>query len=230
LDSSDAIVDDAILIQRIQFGSRDESVAALEELVRRYGHRLQLHAYDKGFAYDERQDVCNETWMRAWRQLSVGRYEDRGFGVFAWLRGIADNVMHEHDRRRFFRVEEFDPATNTMQPAYKQRHVLLGDVTPEEELSVATADPAPRVLRRLSQEQLAAAIREVLQDHDTPADFRTIIECWYLHEFTTQEIMELTDWSESKVNTTKFRARKWLKEQLLARYGEELVNDWRSAS
>ena len=225
MDGPDSTANDTSLIRQVQFGSAEQAADAVEQLVQCHGARLERYVRARGLSYDEQQDICNETWTRAWRQLSVGHYEDRGAGLFAWLRGIADYVIREHDRRRYYQVEEFDSVEHVHKAMRTLRCISLDHTLPETEDSFATADPAPAVLRKLTHPQLRAAIEETLRD--AKEDFRTVIECHFFAEFTTEEIVQYTGWSVNKLYTTKHRALAWLKRQLLARYGEETVNDWR---
>ena len=192
---------EASLIRDIQSGTPDQSAAAFEELVKRYASKLFLHLSSKGLAVVEQEDVANETWARAY-QL-IGRYEYRGVSVFAWLRAIADRVAKEYFRRRY-----------------------LGEsleVKGRDVVAPSGNDPEPATLDRLTHEERMAAVKDALTA--APEDYRAIIEAVFFDKFTTEDVMELYEWSQRKVYTTKFRALAWLKNHLLDRYGTDTILD-----
>lgn len=195
---------EAALIRDIQSGTPEQAATAFEELVKHHGSRLLLHLASKGLTSHEQDDVGNETWERAVRL--IGRYEYRGVSFFAWLRAIADRVAQEYFRRRY-----------------------LGQSLEATDQTIAAPsgdDPEPATLDRLTHQERMAAVRDALGE--APEDYRAIIEAIFFDGFTTKEIMELYEWSQSKVYTTKFRALAWLKGHLLDRHGTDSIQDWLS--
>jgi len=71
-------------------------------------HEAMLHAYILGLTRDHNlaDDICQETFVQAYRQLSALR--DKG-SFAAWLRGIARNLTFAELKRRR-REEPTDPA------------------------------------------------------------------------------------------------------------------------
>lgn len=204
MDRSDTIIDDATLVRRIQLGGHDEELAAFEALVRQYGEKLLRSLAAKGLSSEECQDVASETWLRAWR--GIARFEYRGISVFSWLIQIARNVSHELFRRRYLGLPLEDNAADV-------------DVAYQED------DTATLVVGRLDRQEFSEAVHAVLQE--APEDFRLMIEAQFVAEFSTEEVMELFNWSRSKVYTTKHRALHWLKDRLLRRHEPATVAAWR---
>jgi RNA polymerase sigma factor (sigma-70 family) len=196
---------EASLIHDIQSGTPEQAATAFEELVKRHGSRLFLHLSAKGLTKHEQEDVASETWGRACRL--IGHYQYRGVSFFAWLRAIADRVAKEYCKRRY-----------------------VGESLEASEQDVAAPpsddDPEPATLDRLTDEERMAVVREGLAE--APDDYRAVIEALFFDEFTTKEVMELYEWSQSKVYTTKFRALARLKQRLLDRYGTDTIQDWLS--
>ncbi len=204
MDGSHVIIDDATLVRRIQLGGPDEELTAFEALVRQYSEKLLRSLSSKGLSSEECQDVASETWLRAWR--GIARFEYRGISVFSWLIQIARNVSHELFRRRYLGVP-------------------LEDNVGEVDVSYREDDTAALVVGRLDRQEFSEAVRAVLQE--APEDFRLIIEAQFFAEFSTEEVMELFDWSRSKVYTTKHRALHWLRDRLMRRHEPTAVAAWR---
>jgi RNA polymerase sigma-70 factor (ECF subfamily) len=120
-------------------------------------HEPGLLAFVRSCVADpaEADDVVQETFLAAWRQL--GSYdEERPFA--AWLRGIARNKILEHNRNR----------------ATARRHVVsvaaetIDEIAQEHErLTAVTADTFFDRLRPLREciAQLPDADRDVLERH-----------------------------------------------------------------
>ena len=88
----------------------------------------------------EAEDLTGQVFLRAWR--AWGRYRDQTGSPAAWLYRIAHNVVIDHRR------------TQKIEPNLDDHLDLVGD-----------ADPAETVLRRVGQERLVRAIRQLRTEH-----------------------------------------------------------------
>lgn len=139
------------------------------------------------------EEAAQEVFLRAYTQLSS--YEGRG-SLEGWLTRIATNLclnmIRSAGRRPEFTVadlteSESDWLDNQMADVSAARHQ-------SSERSLVAADLAEKVLSRMSPDDRLVLI---LMDGD---------------EMSVKEVAEMTGWSESKVKTQAFRARRRMRE------------------
>ena len=182
--------------------SREE---AFEELFRRHGDHLQRYLAWRGFSREEREDIAAEAWTRVWRKLDRYEYREEA-GFFPWLRQFADIVALE-----FIRKSYLSRGAATLTPD-------IEDITAAEVMS----EP----LGHLTREEVQKAIVDILAEGVPNEDWRIVIHEHLVEGWKPSEIMELYGWSRSKVDVTKLRALRWLKERLLERVGSASIDAW----
>src|SRR5687767_15488251 len=96
--------DDALVISRVRAGDDD----AFRELVERHGRAVFRVAYRVTGRVEDAEDVVQETFLRAYRQLS--RFEARS-NVRTWLHRIATNCAIDLLRARPKREVAEEPET-----------------------------------------------------------------------------------------------------------------------
>ena len=175
--------------------------AAFAEIVRRYSPRVFQVA---GRFFRQRSDVedaAQEVFLRAYTRLAD--YEGRG-SLEGWLTRVATttclNLLRDSKRRPEATLtdlpeEESDWLENQLADLSIERHLT-------KESSLVAADLADRVLATLSPDDRLALI--LLDGAEIPI----------------REVAEMTGWSESKVKTQAFRARRRMRaavEKLLRR-------------
>jgi RNA polymerase sigma-70 factor, ECF subfamily len=178
-----AIPDDDALVARALGG--DES--AFTELVRR--HKRRVFGAASRFARDDHQldDLCQEVFIRAFRNLP----KFRGEAPFEhWLSRITVSACYD-----FLRKER------------RTREQISLDAH-DFDLRDSRSDAAASA--RGASELLAFAMRQL------SADERLIITLAEIEDRSMREISELTGWSESNVKVRAFRARQNLKRILEA--------------
>lgn len=194
-------LDDAELADLIRDGSSEARQDAFEDLVRRHSPRLFQYLAGKGLVSEEREDVANETWFRVWRKLDRYEYREE-VGFFPWVRAIANNVVREYERKH-----------------YLARGIGVLDAEIDDP---GATDGA---LVHLTREEMRATIEALLPTVPND-DWRIVIEAHVADLWRTAEVMELYGWSQSKANTTKHRAFKWLKTRLLEIVGPTDMAAW----
>jgi RNA polymerase sigma-70 factor (ECF subfamily) len=137
MDAADDLMTDAERVARTLAGDRE----AFGRLYDRYARLVRAVAFGAGRDPAAVQDVTQESFLRAFRQLPTLRAPDR-FGP--WVVSIARQVVREHRRRR--RLEPLDaphePAATGSQAAVDDAdeiaHVLklLGRLAEQERLAV----------------------------------------------------------------------------------------------
>lgn len=183
---------DAALVERIRAG--DE--AAVRALVRRHNRRLFRVA--RGVLRDdaEAEDVVQETYVRAFANLSRFRGEA---GIATWLTRIALNEALGRRRRR-------RPAEDI---------AAVGDLSADDPRVVAFPSPTAEAEAGRSQ---ARALLEPLID-SLPPDFRVVLILRDVEGLTAEEAAEHLGIRPETAKTRLHRARRLLRAALLERLG-----------
>ncbi len=180
-DADDSAVDAALV--KASLGGDD---GAFGELVRR--HKSRIFGMATRFARDahEREDLCQEIFVQAYRKLSEFRHE-APFGH--WLGRLA--VRKCYDLLRSTRRE-------------RETNVSL-------DLTIHAIED-----RTTGHDRSAQEAREILARAMAmlPADDRLVITLLELEDIPVREIAGLTGWSETNVRTRAYRARSALKTTL----------------
>ena len=158
---------------------------AFAEIVRRYKRRVFASA--ARFARDDHQldDICQEVFLRAFRNLS----KFRGDAPFEhWLSRIIVSACYDFLRKER-RVRE---------------QVTLDAI--EYEVRDVTIDSAAAAGR--ARELLAYAMQRLTPDE------QLIVTLCEIEERSVRDVADLTGWSESNVKVRAFRARQNLKKIL----------------
>lgn len=183
---------DAALVERMRAG--DE--AAVRALVRRHNRRLFRVA--RGVLRDdaEAEDVVQETYVRAFANLSRFRGEA---GIATWLTRIAFNEALGRRRRR-------RPAEDI---------AAVGDLSADDPRVVAFPSPTAEAEAGRSQ---ARALLEPLID-SLPPDFRVVLILRDVEGLTAEETAEHLGIRPETAKTRLHRARRLLRAALLERLG-----------
>ena len=94
--ASSVRVDDTVLIRRAQQGD----TAAFEELVRNYDRRVLRLAMHLTDSTEDAQDIYQETFLRAYRNLGRFRFE---CSFYTWIYRIVTNLCCDYLRHKQFR-------------------------------------------------------------------------------------------------------------------------------
>lgn len=164
--------------------ARVDRAEALDQLVRRYGERLYLHAWYILHDAAEARDVVQEVFIRALREP---RLFDADFKIQAWLYRVTRNLCFNlsRDRRRRDRI-------------------LAGRPRSEG----PTVDPLDAVFDGERQEEILAAVDRLSPDH------REILLLRYYEDLSYAEIAERLAIKLGTVMSRLSRARNRLEEVL----------------
>lgn len=193
--------------------AREGDESAFEEIMRRYSPRVFRFA---GKFFKQRslvEEAAQEVFLKAFTEL--GSYEGRG-SMEGWLTRITTNtclnLLRSSKRRPELTVSDLtedqsDWLDKNLTDAATQQHQ-------SSERSLVAADLAGRVL------------------HTMPADDQLVLTMIDGEDASVKDVAALTGWSESKVKTQAFRARRRMREaveKLLAgRKGRRALSDARS--
>jgi RNA polymerase sigma-70 factor (ECF subfamily) len=155
---------------------------AFSELVRRYKQRIfRLAARLVGYN-DELDDICQETFIKAYQNLE----KFRGDAPFEhWLTKIAVNVCYDMMRKKGRRRDD----------------VPLDNVS----FAISGQDSSGGDSGNEAWQRLSKALAKLRPDD------RLVITLLNLEEKSVRETASLTGWSEANVKVRAFRARKELK-------------------
>lgn len=158
---------------------------AFRQLVTRHKQRLFRLASRFTQDKDEREDICQETFIRAYQNLANYR-QDAPFEH--WLVRIAVRSCHDALRKQ-------RRVGNRQRP-----DIFLNNIPDEAEAGRSRARQARQLL------DWAMSFLK--------ADERVIITLLELEEMTVKEISDLTGWSESNTKVRAWRARQTLRKIL----------------
>jgi RNA polymerase sigma-70 factor, ECF subfamily len=168
---------DEELVETFQGGD----AAAFEVLVRRWDRRIQGLIYRVVGGEEEARDLCQETFLRAYRGLGTFKKEAR---FSSWLYQIALNVSRDRLRRRRLR-----------------NHVSLDELTEESEARWAQA--GPNALDLVESRDLSRAVAVAVAA--LPEEQREVIVLKEYEGLTFQEISQVLDVPLSTVKTRLYR-------------------------
>jgi len=173
---------DGALVARALDGERH----AFGILVTRYQDRMLAYARYMGFGGDQSQDLVQDAFVRAYRQLGRCGNPDQFAG---WLFKILSNLCRTAGSKRTRR------ATEPLQ---------------EVERSLTSEDPAPDEVaaENRTKDMVRAALDTI------PADQREALVLMYLQGYAVTEIAELTGASGSAVKMRLKRGRDALRSEL----------------
>jgi RNA polymerase sigma-70 factor (ECF subfamily) len=171
----------------------------------RYRRELHVHCYRMLASFEEAEDAVQETYLRAWRNLSS--FED-GSSLRAWLYRIATNVCLDLIRSRARRATEVRSFAELpwLQP-YPDR--LLDEIVPTDE------EPDAVVVSRETIELAFLAALQVLPPRQRAALILRDVMGWPARETAT-----LLETSVAATNSALQRARATLQRQLPSRRAE----------
>lgn len=173
--------------------ARDGDESAFEEIMRRYSPRVFRFA---GKFFKQRslvEEAAQEVFLKAFTEL--GSYEGRG-SMEGWLTRITTNTCLNLLRSSKRRPELTVSDLTEDQSAWLDKN--LTDAATEQhhstERSLVAADLAGRVLQTM------------------PADDQLVLTMMDGEDASVKDVAAMTGWSESKVKTQAFRARRRMRE------------------
>jgi len=184
--AADQRLDDARLVARSLAGNRD----AFGSIVSRYQSLVCSVAYSATGSISHSEDLAQETFLAAWKDLSTLREPER---LRPWLCGIARNVVHNSQRR-----DRLEPATVA---------------EPIESAADAAAQQPLATEQAISQEEEAILWRSIER---IPLSYREPMVLFYRENQSVTTVAESLGLSEDVVRQRLSRGRRLLHEQVLA--------------
>lgn len=162
---------------------------AFRLLFERYAAPVMLFTYNLVGRRDVAEELTQETFVRAYRNLKKLRDEAR---FSTWLFGIGRNVAREWLR--------------SSEPLNRRGSIDAESVPePQHPAGISPAD-------QLQEKELNAAIEIALQSLDD--ERRMVFALKVFHQYSYQEIVDITGFSLGKVKTELHRARVEMRRRL----------------
>ena len=189
-------MNDREMVARVLAGDRDAFRALVHTHQRLVSHVVFRIVRDPR----DREEVCQDVFIRVYQKLDQFAHES---ALGTWIARIAYRLSLNHLERR--------------------RIPLYDDLRPEETGGTGSVDQLPGTgtspLDEVEGAQLRAFVRARVDE--LPVQYRTVVTLYHLEEMAVGEIAAVMDLPEGTVKSHLFRARRMLKETLVARYGPE---------
>lgn len=186
-----SVIADTELVVRSIAGRED----SFEELVRRYQRPLVAYVYRMIGNYDAALDLTQEVFIKVYNSLHRYRSE---YKFSTWIYRIAHNVAIDHLRRAS--THESNLQLEGADGEIYDRPVFSTHATPEQ---------------ASEQAERCTTIEAVVQA--LPAAYRELILLRHAHDFSYDEIAEVTGLPLGTVKNRIFRARACVRERLVER-------------
>ena len=192
-----ADTEDDRVLRRVKAGEVD----AFAELVRRYGPRVN-GAVARHVPRDQREEVVQDTWVRAYQSLH-GFQPGTRFGD--WLAGIAVRASYDFWRQHYRRREVPESA--------------LGESHREWIETAGAEQSADNFSAHVRREEAQEVLRYAL-DQVSPED-RMVVSLVHLEGLSAQEAAQRLGWSVVNVKVRAHRSRRRMRLALEAWLGKE---------
>lgn len=187
-------IEEKALVKRILNGQVDDFQIIIEKYQRLVVHIVHKLVIDR----TECEDICQDVFLRAYQNLSTFQFKSK---LSTWIGQIA-----------------YHRALNYLE---KKKVVLYNDIQ-EDNFNIETVESKTELPDQYAEN---LDISEMLEKEISllKPEYRTIISLYHLEEMTYNEISDITGLPEGTVKSHLFRARKQLKDRLLAKYAKEDV-------
>jgi RNA polymerase sigma factor (sigma-70 family) len=186
---------DREIVRRVLAGERDAFTALVRGHQRLVSHVVFRLVRDPR----DREELCQDVFFRVYRKLDTFQHQAR---LSTWIARIAYRACLNHLERRALPL-----------------HDDLRDAGDADEGSAVErlAHSGPSPLEAVEADELRAFVRARVDEW--PVQYRAVVTLYHLEEMSVGEIAEVMDLPGGTVKSHLFRARKLLKDKLVAAYG-----------
>jgi RNA polymerase sigma-70 factor (ECF subfamily) len=199
---------DIELVRKILDGEIEEYRA----LVRKY-RGLVYHIVHYMISNEtDREDIGQDVFLKVYQALPSFQFRS---GLATWISRITYNTCRNYYRRRQSHLED----GFNVDSARDNGEAMSGIV---EMSTIPTQAPAPDEV--IIKKETADFVRTMVRT--LPPQYRVIVILYYLEEFDVNEISKTIGIPVGTVKSHLFRARKMLKDRILARCNSEDLHPW----
>ncbi len=186
------MTDSRELIKKIISGD----TTAFKTLIHDY-QRLVCHVIFKMVPNEQdREDVCQDVLVKVYQNLSKFQFDSK---LSTWIAKIAYNTGINYLKKK--KVPLFDDMSgeNGALEKYWSEQTSPDGFAEDQDLSLRLQDEISKL----------------------PVQFKTIVSLYHLEEMSYAEIAKITGLPDGTVKSYLFRARRLLKEKIIAKYQQE---------
>ena len=187
--------DDTVLVRRAQQGD----TAAFEELVRHYDGRVLRLAMHLTDSTEDAQDIYQETFLRAYRNIERFRFE---CSFYTWIYRIVTNLCCDYLRHKQFRSRF---AYSERSPGEDEREDTVLERASDPR---AGASPERAALNGELRKQILRALNKLSVRE------RLVFELRHYEGLKLQTVASILNTTENTVKTMLFRATQKLRLRL----------------
>ncbi|MXI85451.1 RNA polymerase sigma factor [Sphaerochaeta halotolerans] len=184
------------IVDELVAQSKSGSTEAFGRLVEYFTPLVTRMVVAQGVRTDDRGDVIQEVFMRAFTSLHSF---DSGRRFEPWLAGVAFRTIKNYWRNAGRRKEILESELSD--------NFLQGIRGPE-----GWYDPEEAALRNEEEQTLVRSLDALSKSQ------KHAVVCFYFEDMTVSEIADATGWSQSKVKVILYRARLVLRRVLKEQY------------
>jgi len=185
-------MDSRLLVKKTLAGNKKSFESIIETHQRLVSHIVFRMVQNAA----DQEDICQDVFLKVYQNLKGFQFESK---LSTWIAKIAYNAC--------------------LSFLEKKRIPLFDDLMPEERSIETVTDCNYSVDQAVEQSETSALLRSEIEE--MPVHYRTILTLYHLDQMSYNEIGETMELPEGTVKSYLFRARKLLKERLLAKYRRE---------
>ena len=150
----------------------------------------------------DRPDIAQEVYLKVFKSLAGFKFQAK---LSTWVGQITYNTcLHYLEKKQLVLLDPAEPGPDDLSEE--------GRRAPPALVASPDYDPETALFDRDLADILGAAIEQL------PPLYRTLVSLYHQQELSYEEIAQITSLPDGTVKNYLFRARKLLKQQLLARY------------
>jgi RNA polymerase sigma-70 factor (ECF subfamily) len=195
--ASSVPVDDTVLVRRAQQGD----TSAFEELVRNYDGRVLRLAMHLTHSTEDAQDIYQETFLRAYRNIGRFRFE---CSFYTWIYRIVTNLCCDYLRHKQFRNRYAYSERYSGEDSGREQDTILERACDQR----ADASPERAALNGELRKQILRALNKLSVKE------RLVFELRHYEGLKLQTVASILNTTENTVKTMLFRATQKLRLRL----------------
>jgi RNA polymerase sigma factor (sigma-70 family) len=186
------MIDDKPLINKILVGNKKAFQSFIEEYQRLVSHIVFRMVSNRA----DREDICQDVFLKVYQNLGGFKFESK---LSTWIAKIAYNTCISY--------------------LEKKRVPLFDDLSSENKSMESISDCSIRPDELTEGREISSLLQKEIEK--MPVHFRTILTLYHLDQMSYNQIGQTMGLPQGTVKSYLFRARKLLRDKLMAKYQPE---------